>query len=75
MSGNHSDFFVFWMKVLPIHVINNGSGISQLQGKHKMVKPIKATVRRQLLDAERGRCEDVQCRGLIKAATKLRVKR
>lgn len=41
MSGNHSDFFVFWMKVLPIHVINNGSAISQLQGKHKMVKPNK----------------------------------
>lgn len=75
MSGNHSDFFVFWMKVLPIHVINNGSAISQLQGKHKMVKPTKATVGHQFLDAERSRCEDEHCRGLIKAATKLRIKR
>ena len=54
------------MKVLPIHVIN---------GKHKMVKPTKATVGHQLLDAERSRCEDLHCRGLIKAATKLRIKR
>lgn len=63
------------MKVLPLHVINNGSAISQLQGEHKMVKPTKATVGHQLLDAERSRCEGVHCRGLIKAATKLRIKR
>ena len=40
-----------------------------------MVKPTKASVGHQLLDAERSRCEDVHCRGLIKAATKLRIKR